>query len=326
MPAAVDAGVASSPEPNHSCGHDVKMVPATRSVSIPQDYAYHPNVWSNLSSKVWRSERTKEIVLEWDEAILGHQKEDERLAEIATFAIQKTQHWFAKEETTSSMFRILDLSSSMRSFMDHCRSNLTNIRSYKLKLTAMHGSNATRCPLWHADNVPLRWIQSYTGPGCVFLNEDETNDVYDPYNYDPYLQRVRETNHDQEAKVYGPKWKQKLVEMSGIPISQSPTGEPAMLVGRMWSAWSQQRDAPIEGPMSGVLHRSPHDVPGNQERILLNLDVLCAYDYDENEAGEEKGGHHHDHDHSNCDCACQQKPPTANRSVTDQENWKFGRQ
>lgn len=263
------------------------------SVYIPtfQDYTYRPDAWEGLSSKVRRSQRVQEFIFEWDES-----EDDEKLIEIAEMAIGQTQDWFAKNTNEDCSMRALDLSSSLQCFVEHCRSNLVNIRSYKLKLSAAHGPSATRCPLWHADSVPIRWIQSYLGPGCVYLNEDEFGSNKDN-KFDPFLQRVRNSDPDVESKRLGDNWKQKLVERSGISISQSPTGEAAMLVGRLWPFVSNQK-RPTMGPTAGVLHRSPHNIPRGQDRILLNLDVVCHSNSESNE--DEKENHH---DHRNCDCA-----------------------
>jgi hypothetical protein len=271
-------------------------------------------------------DRTKELVLEWDEAI----DEDERLVEIAKVAVDRTEVWFEDGETDAKrILRMLNLSSSLRCFVEHCRNHLTNISSYKLKLTAMHGSNATRCPLWHADNVPIRWIQTYKGPGCNIVHEEPYQTQPNPQSgndnddsdisssrllqHNSLLQRVRESDHDVEARKYGPDWKERLVELSRVPVTQSPIGEPALLVGRMWYAWSieqQQQQyysddakSPPEGPMAGVLHRSPHNVPGG--RILLNLDVVCRNEEDDD--SDAAGDHHHHHDHSQCGGDCLQQ-------------------
>ena len=86
----------------------------------------------------------------------------------------------------------------------------------------MHGLNATRCPLWYADSVPLRWIQSYTGPGCIHMDKEahNNNDV----KVNPFLQRVWESDYDEEARRLGPDWKNKFVELSRVPTLGSPTG------------------------------------------------------------------------------------------------------
>lgn len=261
------------------------------SVYLPahQDYTCHPDAWKGLSSKIRWSKRVQEFVIEWDES-----ENDEKLIEIAENAIGQTQDWFANKSEGSSM-RALDLSSSLQCFVEHCRSNLINIRSYKLKLSSAHGPSATRCPLWHADSVPVRWIQSYLGPGCVYLNEDE-HIQFGNNDFDPFLQRIRDSDPDIESKQLGDNWKQKLVQSSGISISQSPTGEATMLVGRLWPFVSNN-DIPTVGPTAGVLHRSPHNIPRGQDRILLNLDVVCHSGSELNQDEED------DHDHSNCDCA-----------------------
>ena len=47
---------------------------------------YNSDAWSDLSSIVWKSQRTKEIVLEWDKAI----GQEERLVEVAKVAVNET--------------------------------------------------------------------------------------------------------------------------------------------------------------------------------------------------------------------------------------------
>jgi len=283
------------------------------SVYVPdrQDYKFNPNAWSDLSSEVWMSDRAKELKLQWDE-----EAGEEQLVKIAQRAVRETEAWFSDDDESGDdnarVFRMLNLVSSMRFFVKHCRSHLKNVRSFKLKLAALHGKCATRCPLWHADNVPLRWIQTYTGPGCYFLDEGKQQHGFRA-GFNPFLQRVREADHDRESRELGSEWKKTLVEMSGVPMSQSPVGEPAILVGRRWYVWSIDRERSEEeshkGPMAGVLHRSPHNVPADQGRILLNLDVVCT-DPDEH--------HHrdHHHDHSKCGGSCGQRPKVPASTTT----------
>ena len=288
------------------------------SVYIPdsQDYLFNANAWSDLSSELWKSNRAKELTLEWDEAI-----GEEQLVKIAKQVVDDTEAWFMDDENddTARTFRMLNLVSSMRLFVKHCRLHLTNVRSFKIKLSALHGKCATRCPLWHADNVPVRWIQTYTGPGCHFLDEEKQQRGFKA-GFNPFLQRVRESDHDRESRKLGSEWKRTLVDMSGVPVSQSPTGEPAVLVGRRWHVWSIEQQGSAEpslrGPMGGVLHRSPQNVPADQGRILLNLDVVCRH--------EDFGGEDH-HDHSKCGGSCghAKTPDSATKKPTSEANKKI---
>jgi len=50
----------------------------------------------------------------------------------------------------------------------------------------------------------------------------------------PFLERVRMSKNEREEALYGPHWKEKLVQLSRVPISRSPTGAPIMLMGRTW--------------------------------------------------------------------------------------------
>ena len=268
--------------PHHVCE-------CTSAVHIParQAYMYHPPAWSSLSSAVRNKnkQRFPDVTLQWHE----HNGNAEDLITIARRAVELTQPWFDDDDggtdgdantnpprTTAPRFRMLDLVSSMTTFMNYCRTHFPpgQIASYKVKLDVLYGPTATRCPLWHADNVPLRWIQTLTGPGCQYLVEPSSPD--DPVEAvpNPFLDRVRYSDHEREGQLYGPHWKETLVRMSSVPVQQAPTGEPILLVGRLWYQHATTRKKKGVHYFHPVLHRSPQNVPHNQGRILINLDVV----------------------------------------------------
>ena len=257
-------------------------------IPIRRDYMFNPNAWSDLSSIPFQNTRTKEVTFNWEES-LG---QEEQLVTIAKQAANKTDCWFEEREDpmkTLKMFRMLNMVASMKTFVKHCRANLRGIQGYRLKLSVMHGATATRCPLWHCDNVPVRWIQTFYGPGCEYVEEDEKNRTASTVP-NPLLDRVRASDNGREAPIHGSQWKTKLVEMSEYPIRQSSLGEPTMFIGHKWNTFAflgseMDDDAPVR---SAVLHRSPQNVPEGMGRVLLNLDVVC-------DADDTDGHHNHDH-------------------------------
>uniref|UniRef100_A0A6U2Z150 Uncharacterized protein n=1 Tax=Entomoneis paludosa TaxID=265537 RepID=A0A6U2Z150_9STRA len=138
------------------------------------------------------------------------------------------------------------------------------------------GESATRCPAWHVDYVPVRWIQTLVGPGCWYLNP--------PTDDNPQLKLIANgmkanqahgffgtCNEDDDTNMPLPEdWKERLVAESGVTPQQAATGQAVLLVGK---AWPQVRRG---APLPPVLHRSPHDVPSDQARVLLTLDVVLG--------------------------------------------------
>jgi Protein of unknown function (DUF1826) len=67
-----------------------------------------------------------------------------------------------------------DLRGSMNAFHEFCELHLirTHKTSFKARITSFRGLGSVRCPLWHFDNVALRWIQAVVGQGVVYVSED----------------------------------------------------------------------------------------------------------------------------------------------------------
>jgi len=237
------------------------------SVMVPAscDYAINLEAWSHVSSAISDNRGMNlEIRVEWEPG--------DDLLQVARYAIGETNQWFIDGRNLKlyPSARLMNLVSSMKAFVDICESNLHHIQGYRLKLAAMCGETATRCPLWHIDNVPIRWIQTMVGPGTSYVDDNsETN---------PHLQRVRYPDRELETRAgnNNPHWKDVLVEKSGARIQQAAVGEPIVLPGCLWPASSKQQGTKNDSRFLPVIHRSPHNVQKNEGRVLLNLDVICG--------------------------------------------------
>jgi hypothetical protein len=74
------------------------------------------------------------------------------------------------------------LAASMQYFTAFCHQHLDNDigssssehhqqHEFTARLVASRGAaTSIKCPLWHQDHVPIRWIQALTGPGCQYID------------------------------------------------------------------------------------------------------------------------------------------------------------
>ena len=247
-------------------------------IQFPQFSSKDYQHWSHISNAVKENRRRgMEYALEWDPKTCST---DSVIADI----LQVIHPWFDHDDHDDVIAKQRrDLLCSIETFQQVCLTSLDNVATYKIKVNALWESHGTKCPAWHTDNVPMRWLQTFVGEGSNYLSPEEaaTNDCI--------LQIFERMGRNATFE-----WKDEMVEKSGLKVlTPKHPGEPIIFVGNRWSV-SKKREMPNLMP---VLHRSPNNIPKNQGRVLLTLDVTTRAEHD------------HDHDHheketSPCTKAC----------------------
>ena len=169
-----------------------------------------------------------------------------------------------------------DLRSSIHSFVRFCQKHLKSslIVGYKLKLAAYCGPEAgSRCPSWHQDNVPVRWIQSYSGKGCMYVDPLSPEAMHNPF-----LDRIVNPCKEREVRDGNNRsdWKEQLIKKSGAKPHQVQTGDVVILVGKRWNevvAVGDKNDSKGDH-REAVIHKSPHNIKRHEQRVLLTMDVI----------------------------------------------------
>lgn len=121
---------------------------------------------------------------------------------------------------------------------NHCK--------FKARIVATRGPSGTKCPRWHVDHVPLRWIQSLVGPGCDYVLGCEGIDWKAMNDLDSGEKDVNE----------------KLVNEDVADIQHAPTQQGVVL----WGAENTKGLTP-------AVHKSP-SLGVFEGRVLLTLDVV----------------------------------------------------
>jgi hypothetical protein len=123
----------------------------------------------------------------------------------------------------------------------------SNHRKFKARIVATRGPSGTKCPRWHVDHVPLRWIQSLVGPGCDYVLGCEGID----------WEAMNDLNSvEKDAN-------EKLVNEDVADIHHAPTQQGVVLLG-------------AENTPKGLtpaVHKSP-SMGVFEGRLLLTLDVV----------------------------------------------------
>lgn len=208
--------------------------PITSSVTILPECQADSQVWTNLLP-IWPNSRGLDRTVTWT-------KQENALVEVVAKALlPHHQHW-----SSSSSFQVEFLAQCMRTFM-----SLISADQYKARLVASRGWPATKCPQWHVDHVPIRWIQALQGPSCQWIAA----------NHHVHWDRINALELDNIMSVQ--KRNQRLV--SG-PVQQAAPGTAVVLVGNAW---------PDHHRLAPVVHKSPDPLLPWEGRVLLTMDGLC---------------------------------------------------
>jgi len=114
---------------------------------------------------------------------------------------------------------------------------ITQAQSFRLLLATI---NTNMCRRFHTDVNDLRMLCTYSGPGTLWLTEDNVN------------REALETCKDNECIV-----------KDESKIQQAPTGSVVILKGAIY---------PQQGTKA-IVHRSPTIEESGEKRLLLRIDT-----------------------------------------------------
>jgi len=135
-----------------------------------------------------------------------------------------------KLDTNSLLLK--DIQNLLFSFQE-----ITKRKSFKLLLTSV---TTNMCKRFHMDCNSLRMLCTYSGPGTLWLTEDNIN------------RKALDSHGNNKAIVIDPKH-----------IQQTKTGAVIILKGNKYS----------EQGVQGVVHRSPTIEENGEKRLLLRIDT-----------------------------------------------------
>lgn len=119
----------------------------------------------------------------------------------------------------------------------HLFKDITKANSYKVLLATV---NTNMCRKFHTDINDLRMLCTYSGPGTLWLEDDNVN------------RKALDTCGDNECIV-----------LDETKIHQAKTGSVVILKGAIY---------PIEGTKA-IVHRSPTIEETGERRLLLRIDT-----------------------------------------------------
>lgn len=197
--------------------------------------ANHDYSWTkSLGPRLWENARGTDITVEWNNLVSQKNAVNKLLGALC-----------------HSSSATMEIEECMQSFEAFCKIAGIHAVRYTARLVATKGAASTKCPQWHFDHVPVRWIQALRGPGCMWMDDNGHTINWERINA---LELENECNIDRN----------KLIVPDESAAKCGVTGEPLLLLGNQWV-----------GSSTPALHKSPANFPPWQRRVLLTMDVHC---------------------------------------------------
>lgn len=141
-----------------------------------------------------------------------------------------------------------ELATAMAAFCTYCHDHsLPNDNTFRARIVCGRGPTSAKCPKWHVDHVPVRWIQSLVGPGCEWTSTTVSCDN-------------NHTDDDDDDVVNN----NDTLNLNIRNRQVVPQGQAVLVHGNRWP-----------GPEPPCLHKSPSNIPPWQGRVLFTMDVVA---------------------------------------------------
>ena len=174
---------------------------------------------------------------------------------------------------------IQNIASAMKQFSTFCNDHHTHTNndsrrsvSFTMRLLCTYGGSSragTKCPIWHIDHVPCRYIQTFYGPTCMLINNNRDNHIV-------YRRITQDHDSDDDEEFVSVEDRNEVL-LRGMDatrsVGQAVVGEGIILLGNAWSQWATGSGVADDANVNAAVHKSPPMTTPNQGRILLTINV-----------------------------------------------------
>jgi len=239
------------------------MISSCHKVLLPAK-ANSSRLWNALVPPVWNSGTIGfDATVEWS---VGDDIEQVAANLVCRCCVQNNGKGDDNDDGKLHAERIRQLQQAMQSFQDHCTIHLRDCEAFKARLVASRGPCGTKCPQWHVDHVPVRWIQSLVGRGCQYIESD------DGVNW-AMINGLEDEDENNLMTMTQADRNDALVDADVASIVQAQEADAMVLAGNSWPEFCKQGHLKFLSP---VVHKSPAPIPFWEPRVLLTQDVVIT--------------------------------------------------
>jgi Protein of unknown function (DUF1826) len=216
---------------------------------------------------------------------------------VASEVMRDCLHFEGRHQHSSNdtMERYLStsLAESLQAYREFCCTHLLSFLlnhrriRFKCRLVATLGPSGAKCPQYHVDHVPVRWIQTFVGPGVELVMGNKG------VRWDVLLERDHELSHNNNYAVDKPdnsttieevvSWTPRernlqLVDSTVANVFCAKEGESVLMLGNQWNELRdvlESQEGIKTAKVEPVVHKSP-EISTFQPRVLLTQDVILV--------------------------------------------------
>jgi Protein of unknown function (DUF1826) len=186
---------------------------------------------------------------------------------------------------------VQNIASAMKEFSTYCDSHHHHAKSnneahqtlsFTMRMLCTYGGRraGTKCPIWHIDHVPCRYIQTFYGPTCMFINNHRDNRIIYHRIIAQHMSQATLDDNDSNDEFLSVEERNEIL-LQGIDdkscIGHASVGEGIILLGNAWTQWTMSDDDDNDKHTAALpaaaVHKSPHITSPNQGRILFTINV-----------------------------------------------------
>lgn len=256
---------------------------ADTNVPLASHYIYRPvqpiyeDLWEELcppSTLDLYSKETQDSTSPTELQVSGTWTPDESPNEVAENLLGQCGSTLMTDQSIGLL--AASLSESLQAYRDFCQKHVIPARKqqvqedgccvhFKYRLIATRGESGTKCPLYHFDHVPVRWIQTFVGPGVdmVVGNDGVRWEAFQSYERD---------EDDHELSLTDEERNDFRVDASVANVYSAPPGEAVLMIGNEFNG-NQQDISALSSRVRPVVHKSPQ-MPQGRPRVRFTQDIV----------------------------------------------------
>jgi len=247
--------------------------------------------WESLVPRLWEPSRGVDVTLQW--STQNDDNDETPMLPVEDF-VSAVEAQFGTIPPHHRSIITRDLRIAMKDFVHGCLLDAdhstgsglfftrpTTTGGFRARLVFGRGSQVTcKCPRWHQDDVVIRHVQSFVGPGCEIFVPPAA--PWDPTTSTTTMEHAIDEEESTGSPLHDAV--ESVLRMEPDRKYTVPTGVAAWLIGKQGvvtgssnrneNRMDARKTSRTSDDMDACIHKSPQNIKPWQGRVLFTMDVI----------------------------------------------------